>query len=301
MANSSSKLALATTTSVHDSGLLDALCTAFTKVCGIVVEVQVVGTGAALRLGRRGEVDVVIVHNTTAELQFMEAGHGVNRREFMINDFVLVGAPHDPAGAAGPQYVFDALACISRARALFYSRGDDSGTNLRELELWSASSAVPFGQPWYRAIGGGMIACLEAASADGAYTLADSGTFLAQAGRLALRIVCADPEHLRNAYSVIAINPARHSSERHAMAMAFSDFLSGKAGQELIGGFRKGRQPLFAPLWPGCTPDGPEGKERRDGQQGRSRGGEEDRGEDRASGLHGASRASRGGGRDRNN
>jgi tungstate transport system substrate-binding protein len=293
MAKSSPKLALATTTSVHDSGLLDALCAEFTKVCGVEVEVQVVGTGAALRLGRSGEVDAVIVHNAIAELQFMEAGHGVNRREFMINDFVLVGAPHDPAGAGGAKYVFDALACIFREGALFYSRGDDSGTNLRELELWSASPAVPFGQPWYRAIGGGMINCLEAASADGAYTLADSGTFLAQAGRLALQVICADPEHLRNAYSVIVINPARHSrhsrhsDEGHAMAGAFTDFLTGKAGQELIDGFRNGRQPLFAPLWPSCKPAAPGRRE----QQGQQVGG----------GSRGSRRPSKGGGCDRNN
>jgi tungstate transport system substrate-binding protein len=202
-------------------------------------------------------VDAVIVHNTTSELQFLEAGHGVARREFMINDFVLVGPRRDPAGAAAAASVFDALACIAREEALFMSRGDDSGTNLRELELWGASAALPFGLPWYRMVEGGMIRCLEAASREAAYTLADSGTFLAQARGLKLKIICADPDHLRNAYSIIAVNPARHAHVRHGAAEAFAEFLISPGGQKLIGSFRssgrssgRGGRPLFYPLWP---------------------------------------------------
>lgn len=251
MAKASPKLKLATTSSVQDSGLLKVLCGAFTRQGGAQVEVRAVGTGAALRLGRRGEVDAVLVHNLPSELQFMEGGHGVNRREFMINDFVLLGPPEDPAGAAGDASVFDALACIFREGALFFSRGDDSGTNLRELELWGASAELPFGRPWYRRAEGGMISCLEAASGEGAYTLSDMGTYLAQVRRLSLKVICADPEHLRNAYSVICVNPAQHPHVQQGAADDFARFLTGAQGQGLIEKFRKGAQPLFYPLWPG--------------------------------------------------
>ena len=242
-------LKLATTASVAESGLLEALCGAYTARGGPGVEVQAVGTGQALRLGRRGGVDAVICHNAAYELQFVEAGHGVNRREFMTNDFVLVGPRKDPAGAGRAETVFDALAAIFRKEALFFSRGDDSGTNLRELDLWAGSAALPFGRPWYRAVPGGMARCLEQASADGAYTLADAGTFLALLEGLALRIVCADPRHLRNAYSVIAVNPARHPEAAYEEAMALIAFLTGEEGQRLIKEFRKGPHPLFYPLW----------------------------------------------------
>ncbi|MCZ6647057.1 MAG: substrate-binding domain-containing protein [SAR324 cluster bacterium] len=245
----SRSLRLATTSSVQESGLLGALCEDYLALRGRVVEVQAVGTGQALRMGRRGEVDAVITHNAAYELQFVEAGHGVNRREFMTNDFVLVGPQKDPAGAARAPTVFDALAAIFRGRAQFISRGDDSGTNLREIDLWAASAALPFGQPWYRAVPGGMVQCLAAASAQGAYTLVDMGTFLAQAEGLELRILCADPRHLRNAYSVIAVNPARHASVDYEEAMALITYLTGAAGQRLIKEFRKGAHPLFYPLW----------------------------------------------------
>lgn len=247
----SPRLKLATTSSVQDSGVLSALCAAFERGGGTAVEVRAVGTGAALRLGRRGAADAVVVHNAAYELQFVEAGHGVNRREFMTNDFVLVGPTQDPAGAARQETVFDAFAAIFRKGAPFLSRGDDSGTNLRELELWAAAAALPFGRPWYRLAEGGMIRCLQAASAGRAYTLADAGTFLAQSRELKprLKILCADPRHLRNAYSVIAVNPARHPHVNYDAAMAFIAFLTGEEGQNAIAKFRHGPHPLFHPVW----------------------------------------------------
>ena len=246
---SRSPLKAATTFSLRDSGLLEPLGAAFAEWGGPEIVAVAVGTGEALSLGRQGQVDVVITHNPGWELQFVEGGHGVNRREFMTNDFLLAGPARDRARVTGADSVYDALERIFRAEATFLSRGDDSGTNLREIELWASTGLLPFGRPWYRAVTGGMVRCLEAASEQGAYTLADSATFQAQGGRLALRVVCADLRNLRNAYSVIVVNPARHPKVNYEGGMMLVTFLTSSAGQTRIRDFRVGGQRLFQPVW----------------------------------------------------
>ena len=250
MANSSpKKLKVASTSSIQDAGLLDVLGAEFKAWGGSELATSILGTGKALALGRRGEVDAVIVHDRGRELQFLEAGHGVNRREFMTNDFLLAGPPSDPAGVGRAETIHDALEAIYKKGIPFLSRADDSGTNLREIDLWANSTVIPFGKPWYGIAPGGMIRCLEAASEQGAYTLTDRGTFIAHASRLSLQPLCSDPRHLRNAYSVIAINPARHPEVNYEGAMSLVTFLTGPAGQQVVKNFNSGSPPLFHPVW----------------------------------------------------
>ena len=242
-------LRLATTASIQETGLLDDLVRAYQEKYGTLVETLAVGTGQALQVGRRGEADAVMVHNMEREIQFVEGGHGVNRREFMTNDFVLVGPPGDPAKVANAGGIHLAMETIARRGALFFSRADDSGTNLRELSLWAEATDLPFGRPWYRPAPGGMVQCLEAASDAGGYTLADRGTFLARSADLALKMVCEDARHLRNPYSVIAVNPARHEGVAYDAAMDWIAFVTGATGQQIVMNFRRGDHPLFHPIW----------------------------------------------------
>ena len=242
-------LRLATTASILETGLLEKLITEFELQTGQGITTSAVGTGHALRLGRMGEADVVLVHDPIREMQFVEAGHGVNRREVMTNDFVLVGPPNDPAKCFGQRTIHDALEAIERKQALFFSRADDSGTNLRELDLWAEATQPPFGKTWYRAASGGMTHCLETAHQTGGYTLSDRGTFLAKGDAMNLKVVCDDPRHLRNPYSVIAVNPARHEGVNYEGAMAWITFLTGASGQSIVAAFRHGKHPLFHPIW----------------------------------------------------
>ena len=247
-------LRLATTSSVEGSGLLELLAPAFGNTAGgMALEISPVGTGMALEMGRAGEADALIVHDQERELRFLDTGHGVNRREFMTNDFILVGPPDDPARVASAGNIYEALEIIHDHQVLFFNRADDSGTNLREIDLWAGMALLPFGRPWYKPARGGMAACLEAASTAGAYTLTDRGTYLSRAGSLKLRVLCEDSRHLRNPYSIIVINPAFHPRVRYQEAMALVAFLTGEAGQRLIRDFKRNGQSLFYPLW---NPDG---------------------------------------------
>ena len=261
-------LRLATTASIQETGLLDQLMEAFQAASGRLVESMAVGTGQAIRAGRRGEADAVMVHNLEREIQFVESGHGVNRREFMTNDFVLLGPPGDPARAGRAHNIHEALEAVMKQGALFFSRADDSGTNLRELSIWAEATDLPFGRPWYRAAPGGMTACLEEASQAGGYTLADKGTFLARAKSLDLVVICDDPRHLRNPYSVIAVNPALHPDADYEGAMAWITFLTGQSGQSIVAAFSPGEHPLFHPIWRPGTPDpAGDGKARTKGRR----------------------------------
>lgn len=241
-------LTLATTTSARDSGLLDALLPRFRAQSGIEVKVVAVGTGQALELGRRGDADVLLVHAPDAEKRFVEAGYGVGRRPLMHNDFVIVGPKEDPAGVAGEASAVAALRKIAQAQAPFVSRGDDSGTHKKEKKLWREAGLRPDG-PWYLEAGTGMAATLRVANDKRAYTLTDRGTFLAHRDRLDLKILCEGDPRLRNFYSVMLVNPARHPHVKSEAAGRFIDFLRSPAIQKFIGQFGRERygEPLFHP------------------------------------------------------
>jgi tungstate transport system substrate-binding protein len=241
-------LTLAVTTTTHDSGLLAAVDPAFERAFGVTVRPVVRGTGAALRTGRDGDCDLVWVHSRAAEDEFLRAGHGVNRRDVMANDFLVAGPPDDPASTAGrdPAAAFERVAA---AEARFLSRGDGSGTHDRERRLWSAAGVDPSGA-WYRESGQGMGETLVAASGSGAYTLVDRATFRSFADRLDLRAHVdtglADPHPLlRNEYGAIPVNPARHDVA-YVAAMAYLGFLTGPA-QSLVESFRAGGEQVFRP------------------------------------------------------
>lgn len=237
---------LATTTSTENSGLLDILLPAFRETADIQVLSIAVGTGRALRLGVNGDVDVVMVHAKEAELEFLKAGYGTRREEFMYNDFIIVGPESDPAGLGEVAGVTDALAAIARDRAVFVSRGDDSGTHKREQSLWSDTGVVPEGS-WYREAGQGMGKVLQIASELGAYTLTDRGTWLKVGERLNLSVVFeADPK-LFNYYSVIPVNPEKHPRIRHEAAVQFADWLTSEEAQVLIRDYTINGQSAFIP------------------------------------------------------
>ena len=245
-------LLLATTTSVYDTGLIDRLNAAFGDKFEVRVKVIAVGTGAALRLAREGNVDLVLVHAREAEDEFLWGGWGINRREVMYNDFILVGPPDDPAGVAGLTSVVEAFRCIAETGARFLSRGDDSGTNKRELSLWEAAGVPPSG-PWYMESGKGQGDNLVQASLMGAYTLTDRGAFLSMRDRLQLRVVVEGPLKggdplLMNPYGVIAVNPAVYPDRNYVMAMAYIGFLTSPEGQRLIDEFRVDGERLFVPM-----------------------------------------------------
>ena len=240
---------LASTTSTENSGLFAHLLPQFEAESGIAVRVVAVGTGQAIRLAQNGDADVLLVHHRPSEEAFVAAGFGVARHDVMYNDFVLIGPATDPAGIRGMTDAAGALARIAAATAPFASRGDDSGTHKAELALWreagidqqAASGA------WYRELGAGMGATLNTATAMGAYTLADRGTWISFANKGDLELLVAGDEVLFNPYGVILVNPARHGHVKAADGQAFIDWLTGPAGQAAIAGFKRDGQPLFFP------------------------------------------------------
>lgn len=239
-------LVLATTTSTEDSGLLDVLIPRFESEMGLKLKVVAVGTGQALELARRGDADVLLVHAPRAEKAFVAEGHGRDRRELFYNEFVVVGPASDPAHAAAARTAAAALRAIASARATFASRGDDSGTHKEELALWRAAGVKPEGK-WYLSVGSGMAETLRFASERGAYTLADTGTFLAVGRELRLRVLFRGDPSLRNVYSVICVDPRRHPGVNAAGARRFSEFLRQQPVRQVIAAFGKDRfgQPLF--------------------------------------------------------
>jgi tungstate transport system substrate-binding protein len=241
-------LRLATTTSTHNSGLLDYLLPPFEEREGIAVRVIPVGTGQALALGERGDADVVLVHARKREDAFIEAGHGIDRRDIMWNDFVVIGPAADPAGVRGLRDVAEAFRRIRAKRARFVSRGDDSGTHTRELAIWEKSGeGPPRGTDFYLEAGQGMGRCLTIASEKEAYVLADRGTYLAYRSRLDLEVLVEGDPFLRNPYGAMIVNPARHPHVNVEAARKLLDYLTSKEGQQRIGAFRVDGQVLFHP------------------------------------------------------
>jgi tungstate transport system substrate-binding protein len=240
---------LASTTSTENSGLFAHLLPQFTARSGIAVRVIAVGTGAALRLGARGDVDVVLVHARAAEDAFMAAGNGALRRDVMYNDFVVVGPRADPAGIRGGRHVGVALSRILRTRNPFASRGDNSGTHMAELSYWRAAGLEPqYGSgTWYLETGAGMGATLNLAAARGAYALVDRATWLAFANRGNLAILLEGDPRLHNPYGVMLVNPARHAHVKRDDGLAFIRWLTGAAGQAAIAAFRIDGEQVFFP------------------------------------------------------
>jgi tungstate transport system substrate-binding protein len=245
---SASGITLATGTTVQDTGLADELLPRFKEQTGIEVKVIAVGTGQALELGRRGDADVLICHDPELEQRFIDEGHGESRRQIMHNDFVLVGPPDDPPGIRGTDSIVAAFEHIAQKQAMFVSRGDESGTHLREKAIWKKAEVFPQGG-WYVAAGSGMGHVLRIANEKRAYALSDRGTFLAQRDKLDLSIVSQGDGLLLNRYSVIVVRADKHSPERHERAQRFAAFLVAPETQKLIGEFGVQRfgEPLFHP------------------------------------------------------
>jgi tungstate transport system substrate-binding protein len=240
---------LATTTSTQDSGLLDVLIPIFEKETGYFVKTIAVGSGQAMKMGEKGEADVMLVHSPDAEKKFVEAGYGVNRRLVMHNDFIIVGPASDPAGIKGVKSSADALKKIAAANALFISRGDNSGTHAKEKTLWKKAGISPAGQKWFQETGLGMGQTLNVASEKKAYTLADRGTYLAMRKSLGLEILNEGDAALLNIYHVIEVNGAKWPKANTPGAKAFADFMVSKKTQTIIKtfGVDKYGSPLFFP------------------------------------------------------
>ncbi|MBO8142691.1 MAG: substrate-binding domain-containing protein [Firmicutes bacterium] len=240
---------LATTTSTQDSGLLDYLIPLFEEKTGFRVKAIAVGTGQALALGERGEADVLLTHAPAAEEQMAAAGHVVNRRRVMYNDFVVAGPAGDPAGVRGLPVV-DSFRRIAEAGAVFVSRGDNSGTHMKELSLWTDAGVNPQGQPWYVETGQGMGRTLSVASERLGYTLTDRGTYLALRHLLGdMEILVEGDSILFNVYHVMQVNPEKSPMINSAGAEAFVAFMVSDEVQAIIADFGvdKYGQPLFVP------------------------------------------------------
>jgi len=243
-------IVLASTTSLQDSGLLANILPAFTAATGIEVRVVAQGTGQALATAARGDADLVLVHDPEAEDKFIAEGHGGERRQIAWNDFVIVGPASDPARIGGGHDAVAAFGVIAKAGAPFVSRGDKSGTDALEKRLWRKVGRQPSlagGDGWYKDIGGGMGAALNAAAGMGAYTLSDRGTWLSFANKAELKVLVEGDPGLLNRYDVILLDPNKHPDAKHAAARKLRDWLVSPAGQAAIGAYTKQGQKLFNP------------------------------------------------------
>jgi tungstate transport system substrate-binding protein len=242
-------ITVASTTSTEESGLFGFLLPAFTKETGIAVRVVAVGTGQALKIGERGDCDVVFVDDRPAELAFVEHGFGIDRREVMYNDFILVGPASDPARAEDGNDIVAALSKIANAKAPFIARGDDSGTSKAELRFWQEAGLEPktIGTGWYRDTGSGMGPTLNTAAAMDGYTLSDRGTWLNFKNRQHLKIVVEGDRRLFNQYGVMLVNPARYPSVKQDLGRKFIDWVTSPAGQKTIADYNINGEQLFFP------------------------------------------------------
>jgi tungstate transport system substrate-binding protein len=246
LASAAQTIVLASTTSLQDSGLFTRILPLFTAETGIEVHVLAQGSGQALATAARGDADLVLVHEPGAEAAFMAAGDGINRTEIAWNDFIVVGPDSDPAHIGGQTNVSDAFRLIAAAGSPFVSRGDKSGTDAAEKRLLRAAGITPEGA-WYRDIGGGMGAALNAASAMGAYTLSDRGTWLSYGNKAGMKIVVEGDGRLLNLYDVILLNPATHPQARQEPAHRLANWLQSPEGQAAIGAYTINGQKLFHP------------------------------------------------------
>jgi len=242
-------ITVASTTSTEQSGLFKHLLPEFRKATGIEARVVAVGTGQALDMARRGDADVVFVHDPAAEEKFLAEGFGVKRYEVMYNDFVIVGPRSDPARAAGLTDVLEALRRIEAAKATFVSRADKSGTHAAELRYWKAAGVEleKAKGPWYKETGSGMGPALNTAAAMNAYALADRGTWLSFKNRGNLVVLVEGDRKLFNQYGVMLVNPAKHPHVKKELGQAFVDWLISPEGQGAIAGYKIDGQQLFFP------------------------------------------------------
>jgi tungstate transport system substrate-binding protein len=244
-------LTLTTTTSTYDTGLLDEIHGDFEELYGVTVDAVAQGTGAALESARNGDADVVMVHARGLEDEFMRNGYGINRRDLMFNDFVVVGPEDDPAGIDGMGSATDALVAIADAGATFVSRGDNSGTHTKELNLWEAAGTEPGGD-WYQETGTGMGEALNVANQQGAYTLSDRGTFISQRSEIDLTVLVqgpieGGPEILSNPYGIMAVNPGVHENANYDLAMAYIGWITSPGAQNAISEYQMNGEQLFFP------------------------------------------------------
>jgi tungstate transport system substrate-binding protein len=244
-------LTLTTTTSTYDTGLLDELNGPFEELYGVSVDAVAQGTGAALETARNGDADVVMVHSRPLEDEFLHQGYGVNRRDLMYNDFVVVGPEDDPAGIAGSDTATGAFTAIVDADATFVSRGDNSGTHNKELAIWDGAGVEPGGE-WYQEAGQGMGEVLNLATQQGAYALSDRGTVISQQSETDLVIhvqgpIEDGPDVLMNPYGVVAVNPAVHENVNYDLAMAYIGYVTSPEAQDRISNYTIDGEQLFFP------------------------------------------------------
>lgn len=244
-------ITLASTTSTEQSGLFGHILPIFQKETGIEVRVIALGTGQALALAARGDADVILVHDRPAEDKFVADGHGINRRDVMYNDFVLIGPRDDPAGVRSAKDVISAFRAISGTKASFVSRGDKSGTHAKEIRIWQTTGAVPGNTDrWYRELGTGMGPTLNSAAALNAYTLSDRGTWLAFANKADLAIVLEGDTSLFNPYSSILVSPSKGPHIKARDAALWHEWITSQKGMAAISSYTLGGKPLFFPLTP---------------------------------------------------
>ncbi len=242
-------ITVASTTSTQNSGLFESLLPKFTAETGIEVRVVAVGTGQAIRLATNGDADILLVHHPASERKFVADGLGLARHPVMHNDFVLVGPAADPADIRGMADVAAALRRIGDSEQVFVSRGDDSGTHKKELELWRAAAfdPRPASGAWYRESGSGMGTTLNTASAMGGYTLTDRASWVSFGNKAGLQLLVEGDTRMHNPYSIIVVNPARHPHVHAVEAQAFADWLTAAGGQQAIAAYRVDGQQLFFP------------------------------------------------------
>jgi len=237
---------LSTTTSTYDSGLLDFMLPAFTEKYGIEVRVVSQGTGQALETGKRGDADALLVHDRASELQLVEEGYFTDRQDVMYNDFIILGPAGDPAAIKGMESATEAFTKIAEEEETFISRGDDSGTNRRELSLWDKTGVNERGE-WYKSVGQGMGDTLRMAGELQGYTMSDRGTYLSLKDTLDLEILVEGDPDLFNQYGIMAVSPEMHTHVKYEQAMKLIDFFMSPEGQEMIASFKIGDDTLFFP------------------------------------------------------
>jgi len=240
-------LRLATTTSTKASGLSDVLFPLFEKESGYKVLVSIVGTGSALRLGRSGMVDVILVHAPDEEIRFVNEGFGIKRHRVMYNDFLLVGPAADPARVKSVSTLTEAFLRIASSKQLFISRADDSGTHKKELAIWKKSGADPYGASWYFEFGAGMGQTLKLSSKDAGYTITDRGSWLAMKKTLSLASLFEGDELLQNPYGVIAVSARKGKYINLKAAQAFINWLLSEKVKNVIGDYKINGNRLFTP------------------------------------------------------
>ncbi|EHP44088.1 ABC transporter periplasmic protein [Cupriavidus basilensis OR16] len=245
------ELKLATTTSTENSGLLKFLLPRFEQKSGVTVKVIAVGSGKAMKMGEMGDVDVLLVHARKMEDEFMAAGYGVNRRDVMYNDFIVVGPASDPDRLKGGKDVLAGFRKIAAGNAKFISRGDNSGTDVMEKAYWKQVGIEPKGQPWYVNAGLGMGEVLTMAAQMPGYTLSDRATYGAYRAKTGLAILLEGDPRMFNPYGVIAVNPAKHAGTNYVDAMKLVEWITSRDGQDTIAAYKVEGEQLFFPSYRG--------------------------------------------------